>query len=96
MSRQYYVYILANQRKTVLYTGITNDLVRRVWQHRREHGDHFTSRYHCSRLVFYEVYQDSYNAITREKQIKAGSRSRKLELIEQMNPDWQDFYETLC
>ena len=81
MVRQYYVYIMTNPRKTVLYTGVTNDLVRRVWQHRNGHGGRFTGRYHCSKLVLYEVFKDSYNAITREKQIKAGSRGRKVELI---------------
>jgi putative endonuclease len=75
MVRQYYVYIMANPRQTVLYTGVTNDLVRRVWQHRMGQGGEFTARYHCTELVLYEVFQDSYNAITREKQIKAGSRA---------------------
>jgi putative endonuclease len=95
MARQFYVYIIANPRKTVLYTGVTNDLVRRVWQHRNGHGGEFTARYHCSELVFYEVFRDSYNAIAREKQIKAGPRRRKIELIEQLNPEWRDLYEEL-
>jgi putative endonuclease len=95
MPRQYYVYIMTNRRKTVLYTGVTNDLVRRVWQHRNGRADGFTARYHCSELVMYEVFQDSYNAITREKQIKAGSRRRKIELIEQVNPEWRDLYNEL-
>jgi len=95
MRRQYYVYIMANPRKTVLYTGVTNDLVRRVWQHRQGQGDGFTTRYHCTELVFYEVLQDSYNAIAREKQIKAGSRRRKIELIKRVNPEWRDLYDEL-
>jgi putative endonuclease len=95
MSRQYYVYIMTNPRKTVLYTGVTNDLVRRVWQNRNGRVDGFTARYHCSKLVLYEIFLDSYNAIAREKQIKAGSRRRKIELIEQMNPEWRDLYEEL-
>jgi putative endonuclease len=95
MYRQYYVYIMTNPRKTVLYTGVTNDLIRRVWQHRQAKGGGFTARYHCSRLVLYEIFQDSYNAICREKQIKAGSRRRKVELIERTNPEWRDLYDEL-
>ena len=95
MRRQYYVYIMTNPRKTVLYTGVTNDLVRRVWQHQNGRADGFTARYHCSELALYEVFLDSYNAITREKQIKAGSRRRKVELIERMNPEWRDLSEEL-
>jgi putative endonuclease len=93
MVRQYYVYIITNSRKTVLYTGVTSDLARRVWQHRNGQGGGFTGRYHCSKLVLYEIFQDSYNAIAREKQIKAGSRRSKVELIERMNPEWRDLYD---
>jgi putative endonuclease len=95
MTRQYYVYIMTNPRKTVLYTGVTKDLLRRVWQHRNGQGGGFTTRYQCSKLVLYEVFKDSYNAIAREKQIKAGSRRRKVELIERMNPEWRDLYDEL-
>jgi putative endonuclease len=95
MVRQYYVYIMTNPRKTVLYTGVTNDLVRRVWQHRNGQGGGFTGKYHCSKLVLYEVFKDSYNAIEREKQIKAGSRRRKVLLIERMNPEWRDLFDGL-
>ena len=95
MVRQYYVYIMTNPRRTVLYTGVTNNLVTRVWQHRNGKGAKFTRRYHCSKLVLYEVFQDSYNAIAREKQIKAGSRRRKIELRERMNPEWRDLYDEL-
>ena len=95
MSQEFYVYIMSNSRKTVLYTGVTNDLMRRVWQHRHGKGGGFTTRYSCIRLVFYEVYQDSYNAISREKQIKGGSRRRKVQLIEQANPGWRDLYDEL-
>ena len=70
-------------------------MVRRVWQHRDGQGDGFTARYHCSELVLYEVFLDPYNAIAREKQIKAGSRRRKVELIERMNPEWRDLSEEL-
>ena len=95
MNRQYYVYIMTNRRNNVLYTGVTNDLVRRVWQHRNGQTDGFTARYRCSKLVLYEIFRDPYSAIAREKQIKAGRRRRKVELIEQMNPDWRDLYEEL-
>ena len=96
MAQQYYVYIMTNLRKTVLYAEVTNDLTKRVWQHRKGQGGRFTQKYHCSKLVLYEVYQDPYNAIAREKQIKAGSRSRKVELIERMNPGWRDLYDDIA
>jgi putative endonuclease len=95
MSRQYYVYIMTNPRRTVLYTGVTNNLVKRVWQHRNGRGGRFTAKYQCSDLVLYEIFRDPYNAITREKLIKAGSRRRKIELIERMNPEWRDLYQEL-
>jgi putative endonuclease len=95
MDRQYYVYILTNSRNTVLYTGVTNDLLRRVCQHRIGQRGSFTTKYGCSKLVLYEIFRDSYTAIAREKQIKAGSRRRKIELIEQMNPGWLDLYDQL-
>jgi putative endonuclease len=95
MIRQFYVYIMTNQGHSVLYTGVTRDLMRRVWQHRSGLGGGFTSRYRCHRLVWYEVFRDSYNAIAREKQIKAGPRRRKIELIERNNPEWRDLYQEL-
>lgn len=95
MARQYYVYIMTNPRHSVLYTGVTNDLVRRVWEHRRGKEGGFTARYHCTKLVLYEVFRDSYNAIAREKQIKAGSRQRKVDLIECVNLEWRDLYDEL-
>jgi putative endonuclease len=72
MAHRYFVYILANSRKTVLYIGVTNDLVRRIWQHRNGRGSRFADKYRCTRLVYYELFLDSYNAISREKQLKAG------------------------
>ena len=95
MAGQFYVYIMTNPRKTVLYTGVTNNLVRRVWEHRNGLGSKFAAKYHCARLVLYEAFHDPYNAILREKQIKAGSRARKIELIEGMNPGWRDLYDDL-
>jgi putative endonuclease len=95
MARQYFVYIIANRRKTVLYTGVTNDLIKRVSQHRNRQGSRFTAKYNCRELVLYEILKDPYSAIRREKQIKAGSRRRKIELIERLNPGWRDLYEDL-
>jgi putative endonuclease len=92
MARQFYVYIMANVHHTVLYTGVTRDLRSRAWQHRTGAGGGFTRRYNCTKLVYYELFRDSYNAIAREKQIKAGSRARKIELIEAMNPEWRDLF----
>ena len=86
----YYVYILTNKNHTVLYTGMTNDLKRRVSEHRSGSGRSFTKRYNAHLLVYYEQSPSRESAITREKQIKAGSRQKKLDLIEAMNPDWED------
>jgi putative endonuclease len=85
-------YIMANKRNGTLYTGVTSDLVRRVWQHRSGVVRGFTERYGCKMLVWYEVGGDMEGAINREKQIKAGSRSKKLALIESMNPEWRDLW----
>jgi putative endonuclease len=95
MGRQYYVYIMSNPGKTLLYTGVTNNLVGRVWQHRNGQGGRFTTKYRCSQLVMYEIFRDPYNAIAREKQIKAGPRRRKIELIKSVNPGWRDLYDAL-
>jgi putative endonuclease len=95
MTEQYYVYIMTNKHHTVLYTGVTNDLMRRVQEHRDGRGGSFTSRYNATKLVFYETCQDARSAIAREKQIKGGSRQKKLALVERMNPEWRDLYEGL-
>ena len=95
MGRQYYVYIMTNKHNTVLYTGVTNDLRRRAYEHRTGQGGGFTSRYKVKKLVWYEVCQDVNSAIAREKQIKGGSRKRKIGLVEGMNPEWRDLYEEL-
>jgi putative endonuclease len=86
----YYIYIMTNLHNTTLYTGITNDLARRVQEHQRGEGGKFSQRYQLKKLVYFEVYEDVKAAINREKQIKGGSRMKKLELIESMNPDWND------
>jgi len=95
VERQFFVYILTNRHRTVLYTGVTGNLVQRAYQHRTKAIPGFTSRYNLDRLVFYEPAADATAAIAREKQIKAGSRSKKLALINGMNPDWRDLYEDL-
>jgi putative endonuclease len=89
----YYVYILASQHNGTIYTGVTNDLKRRVWQHKSKLVAGFTKHYGVDRLVYFEVFRNVSSAIAREKQIKAGARKRKLELIERDNPDWGDLSE---
>ena len=92
----YYVYILTNSSRNVLYTGITNDLVRRVYEH-KHHLDKgsFTAKYNVEYLVYYEVTGDVKTAIEREKQIKGWNRKRKNQLVESTNPDWLDLYESI-
>ena len=87
---------MANKRNGTLYTGVTSDLVKRVWQHRSGVGDGFTKRYGCKLLVWYEIGGDMEHAIWREKQIKAGSRPKKLALIEGLNPDWRDLWDDIA
>ena len=95
MAGQYYVYIIVNKRNSVLYTGVTNDLKKRVYEHKAKLIDGFTKKYNVRKLVYYEVFSDIYNAIAREKQIKGGSRKRKIHLIDSVNSDWRDLYEEL-
>ena len=92
MEKQPAVYLLANKRNGTLYVGVTSNLVKRIWEHKNDLADGFSSKYKLHMLVFYELHESMYLAITREKQIKAGSRSKKLQLIEVMNPDWEDLY----
>jgi putative endonuclease len=96
MPRAPSVYIIASKRNGTLYTGVTSDLSQRAYQHREGLTPGFTSRYGCKRLVFYERYERMDEAIAREKQIKGGSRAKKIALIEAMNPEWNDLYETLA
>lgn len=96
MPRQfYYTYITTNKNHTVLYTGMTNDLRRRLWEHKNKVNPGFTKRYNVDKLVYFETFATATEAIDREKQIKAGSRAKKLTLINGLNPEWQDLYETL-
>ena len=90
------VYMMASERNGTLYVGVTADLSRRVFEHREGVQDGFTKRYGCKRLVWYERYDLIGDAILREKQIKAGSRRAKLDLIEALNPSWDDLYEGLA
>ncbi len=95
MNKQYYVYIMANEINTVLYVGVTNDLKRRVFEHKEKIVDGFTKKYNINKLVYFEVCQDVMGAIFGEKQLKGLSRVKKNELIAQFNPYWQDLYEEL-
>ncbi|MBB5763435.1 GIY-YIG nuclease family protein [Methylorubrum rhodesianum] len=94
--RQPVVYIMASARNGTLYTGVTSNLPRRAYEHRAKLTEGFTARYGCKLLVWYEPHETMIEAISREKQIKAGSRSRKLALIERLNPDWRDLYPDLA
>ena len=86
---------MTNKNNSVLYTGITNDLKRRIYEHKEKFVSGFTKKYNVRKLVYYEVFQDPENAILREKQIKAGSRGKKIDLINTMNKEWRDLYEEL-
>jgi putative endonuclease len=89
------VYIVTNRRNGTLYTGVTSNLIQRIYQHKQKISGGFTARYGCSQLVFYEMHETMENAILREKQIKAGSRNDKIVLIQNMNPEWRDLYEVI-
>ena len=89
----YFVYILTTKKNTVLYIGITNDLQRRLYEHKNDLVDGFTKRYHVHKLVYYETTTDPYVAITREKQLKGWLRQKKIALIESENPQWRDLSE---
>jgi predicted GIY-YIG superfamily endonuclease len=89
------VYIVANRRNGTLYVGVTANLAKRAFEHRESLVRGFSKKYGCKMLVWYEPYENMYDAIAREKQIKAGSRAKMLALIENLNPDWRDIYETV-
>lgn len=86
---------MMNKTNTVIYTGVTSNLVKRVYEHRNKLIKGFTGKYNISKLVYYEVFDDLVNAISREKQIKSGSRKKKLDLILSVNPDFNDLYDKL-
>lgn len=89
----YYVYILTNKGNTVIYIGVTNNIQDRVWQHKKGINEGFTKKYGCNKLVYYEEYQFIQDAIAREKQLKAGSRQKKIDLVNAENSEWQDLAE---
>ena len=90
MPKSYYVYLLTNQNNKVMYVGMTNDLVRRIYEHRHQLIAGFTSKYHVNKLVYFEETADVLAAITREKQVKKWRREKKNALVEAMNPEWSD------
>jgi len=90
MDKTYYIYIMTNKSNNVLYTGVTSDLKKRIYKHKLKLLEGFTRKYNVDKLVYYEIYEDIHGAITREKQIKGGSRKKKIDLIESANPNWED------
>jgi putative endonuclease len=90
------VYLVANSRNGAVYTGVTSNLVQRIWQHKEGAVEGFTKRYGCKTLVWFELHATMEHAITREKQIRGGSRGKKLALIEQENLRWLDLYPAIC
>ncbi len=93
--KEYYVYIMTNKNNTVLYTGVTNDIHRRLLEHRFGKGSQFVKKYQIWKLVYIEIFETAYDAIAREKQIKGGSRKKKLDMINRLNPQWKDLAEEL-
>ncbi|OPF97675.1 hypothetical protein I8G32_03633 [Rhodopseudomonas palustris] len=92
----YYVYLLASRKDGALYVGVTNDLVRRAYEHRTKAVPGFTSKYNIAKLVWFEIHDDPISAITREKEIKKWRRAWKVALIERDNPGWDDLFETIA
>lgn len=93
--KEYYLYILASRKNGTLYTGLTNSLIERVYEHKQNLIPGFTRRYNVHRLVYYERFRDIHSAITREKRIKKWKRQWKINLIESTNPDWEDLYDMI-
>jgi putative endonuclease len=92
----YYVYILASRKDGAIYIRVTNDIVRRIYEHRIKAVPGFTSKYNITRLVWFEIYEDPISAISREKELKKWKRDWKIQLIEAQNPQWNDLYESIC
>lgn len=95
MAKYSYIYLLTNKYNTVIYVGVTSDLIKRIYQHKNKLGDGFSSKYNLDKLVYYEVFEDINEAINREKQIKGGSRQKKFDLIKTMNPEFKDLYSQI-
>jgi putative endonuclease len=94
--KKFYVYILAKARNSTFYVGVTSDLPKRIWEHKNNVAEGFTKKYGIKTLVYYEIYCDPHTAIEREKRLKKWNRPWKMRLIEKMNPEWKDLYETIC
>jgi putative endonuclease len=94
--KRFYVYILASKQNGTLYTGVTSDLVKRIYEHKNNLVDGFTEKYNVHKLVWYEIHETAETAIIKEKQIKKWKREWKLKLIEEHNPEWRDLYESIC
>jgi len=92
---EYCIYMMTNRHNTVIYSGVTNNLARRVYEHKNGLGCIFTKKYNICKLVYYEVTDNVYAALAREKQIKGGSRKKKIDLINSLNPEWRDLYEEI-
>lgn len=95
MEKKGYIYIFTNSKDNVLYTGVTSNLMERIYEHKEKLVDGFSKKYNLCKLVYYEVFDRVDDAITREKQIKGGSRDKKIKLIQGMNPDFKDLYDEL-
>lgn len=93
--RIYYVYIMSNKTNSTIYAGVTNNLIRRVFEHKNGYGSRFTSKYKLHKLVYYEIFETPESAISREKSIKNLVRRKKNQLIESKNPEWGDLYEEI-
>ena len=96
MGKNYFVYILTNKYNKVLYTGVKNNLVKRVYEHKQKLEEGFVKKYNLNKLVYYEIFGDIKLAITREKQIKGLLRQKKIELIHSINKNWYDLYDDIC
>ncbi len=95
MEKQFFVYIMASKRNGTLYIGVTSNLPQRIWQHKKNQAEGFTSKYNVKQLVYFEPHDTAENAITREKQFKKWNRAWKLKLIEKHNPNWKDLYDLI-
>jgi putative endonuclease len=93
--RTFYVYILTNWNNQVLYLGVTNNINRRIWEHKQKQIEGFTKKYNITKLVYAEPFATAADAITREKQLKGGSRQKKIDLVNDFNPEWKDLYNDL-
>ena len=95
VGREYCVYIMTNAHNTVIYSGVSNNLARRVYEHKNGLGGIFTKKYNVNKLVYYEVGDNVHAALAREKQIKGGSRKKKMDLVNSVNPEWKDLFEEI-